>query len=216
MCATERARLDAAKNNMASVGWDRGDESMRAEAAVLVAERELAAAKGEQYAEVIDLGVTWDGGAPMPQVISDGSTAVLLCYASEAPSNTRVEGARTSVATNGRSDLIRFTFSRCSSIRFGSPNDEALHGHPLYGRGLQFYQAHIVRNSAWVAELNAIRSAHSGNRGPSDETHFLFAFHDDTFEAIADEVRVEDIEGSMRSALAAEAARQTSWDRSEA
>ena len=57
---------------MASVGWGKGDESMRAQAAVLVAERELAAAEGEPSAEVIDLGVTWDGGAPMPQVISDG------------------------------------------------------------------------------------------------------------------------------------------------
>jgi hypothetical protein len=216
MGAAERDRLHAAKNDMASVGWGKGDESMRAEAAVLVAERELAAAEGEPYAEVIDLGVTWDGGAPMPQVISDGSTTVLLCYASESPANTRGEGAPTSVATKGRSNLIRFTFSLCSSIRFGSPNDEVLHGHPLYGRGLEFYQAHIVRNSAWLAELNVINSAHSQYRGPSDETHFLFAFHDDTFEAIADEVRVEEFEGSMRSALAAEAARQTSWDRSEA
>ncbi|HEX4443555.1 MAG TPA: hypothetical protein VHZ81_08285 [Galbitalea sp.] len=216
MGAAERERLDAAKNNMASVGWGKGDESMQAQEAVLVAERELAAADGGSYAEVIDLGVTWDSGAPMPQVISGGSTTAVLCYASEPRGNAEVDTAPTSVSTKGRSNLIRFTFSLCSSIRFGAPNDEVLHGHPLYGHGLQFYQAHIVRNSTWLTELNAINSAHSHYRGPSDRTHFLFAFHDETFEAIADDVRVEEFEGSMKSALAAEAARQTSWDLSEA
>jgi hypothetical protein len=215
MGAIERERLEAAKAHSVSVGWGQGAQSREASLAVLVAERELAAADGEPYADVIDLGVEWETGAPMPQVLSDGSTATLLCYASDDRDGARDRQEPKSVAVKGASRLIRFTFDSCSSIRFGAPNDEVLHGHPLYGRGLQFYQAHIVRNSPWITELNAINSAHSRYLGPSARTHFLFAFHDETFEAVADDVQVEEFEGSMSSALIDEAARQTSWDRSE-
>jgi hypothetical protein len=38
----------------------------------LKAERELAAARAEQYAQVIDIGPRWDAGAPIPHVISNG------------------------------------------------------------------------------------------------------------------------------------------------
>ncbi len=40
----------------------------------------------------------------------------------------------------------------CVSIRFGFPNDQALHGHPLFSVGLGYYQLHEVVNSAWLME----------------------------------------------------------------
>jgi hypothetical protein len=40
----------------------------------------------------------------------------------------------------------------CADIRFGGPNDEAIEGHPLHGRGLAAYRAHEVINSAWIEE----------------------------------------------------------------
>jgi hypothetical protein len=44
----------------------------------------FAASRGEPWAEVIDLGVIWDTGAPEPHVVSDGSKVILLCYAAES------------------------------------------------------------------------------------------------------------------------------------
>jgi hypothetical protein len=49
----------------------------------LEAERELAAARGEQYAQVIDIGPRWDIGAPIPHLISNGSQAFAVCLASQ-------------------------------------------------------------------------------------------------------------------------------------
>jgi hypothetical protein len=46
------------------------------------AERELAAARGDQYAKVIDIGPRWDGGAPLSHLTSNGSRAFVLCLAS--------------------------------------------------------------------------------------------------------------------------------------
>jgi hypothetical protein len=35
---------------------------------------------------------------------------------------------------------------------FGMPNDETLHGHPLYERGLEVYGAFRVEDSSWVRQ----------------------------------------------------------------
>jgi hypothetical protein len=35
----------------------------------------------------------------------------------------------------------------CAKVRFGGPNDEALHGHPLHGRGLAGYRSRAIRIS---------------------------------------------------------------------
>lgn len=47
----------------------------------LQAERHLAAARGEQYAEVIDIGPRWDTGAPLPHLVGNGSRVFVVCLA---------------------------------------------------------------------------------------------------------------------------------------
>jgi hypothetical protein len=49
----------------------------------LAAERDLAAARSEEYAQVIDIGSLWDVGAPLPHLVSNGSRAFVVCLASE-------------------------------------------------------------------------------------------------------------------------------------
>jgi hypothetical protein len=162
----------------------------------------LAASRGEPWAEVIDLGVIWDTGAPEPHIVSDGSKVILLCYAAEStPGWYAPESQRSSGELNEL--LIEITFTRCWSFKFGSPNDETLHAHPLYGRGLQFYAAHKVYNSSWVAEIEALQASHDRYVGPGSVTadHYVLAFHDDTFEAIADAVDVKLVEGTMRDLI---------------
>jgi hypothetical protein len=53
----------------------------------LQAERDLAAARGEPYAQVIEIGPRWDVGAPLPHLISNGSRAFIMCLASQPDPN---------------------------------------------------------------------------------------------------------------------------------
>lgn len=78
--------------------------------------------------------------------------------------------------------------SRHVSAKLGSPNDEVFHGHPLAGKGLEGYTAQLVRNSRWLSELQQINSVHAGYRPEAwqKRNHYVFWFHDTTFECIAE------------------------------
>lgn len=86
----------------------------------------------------------------------------------------------------------------------GSPNDEVLHGHPLYGKGLEGYRPMRVENSAWLAELQRINSVHDGYAPERWRrlSHYFFGFHDSTFECVAESVGVELHESSLPEVLA--------------
>jgi len=66
-----------------------------------------------------------DAGAPMPAVVADDSS-LFVRYSADA------------------GNVVVIHFPLCCVFAFGSPNDEALSGHPLWGRGLQFYSVHRV------------------------------------------------------------------------
>jgi hypothetical protein len=100
--------------------------------------------------------------------------------------------AREEASEQADSDAVTVAeLLECTSVRFGFPNDEVLHGHPLYGAGLGYYQLHEVMNSAWLAELRAIEAVH--DHAPEvpfeNARHFVLTFHDSTLEAIATGVR---------------------------
>jgi hypothetical protein len=78
-------------------------------------------------------------------------------------------------------------FKRVTSVKIGSPNDEILRGHPLWGSGLEFYSAHEVKNSPWVTELIEVDRAHErfDESQWSGRRHFMLTFHDETLECIA-------------------------------
>jgi hypothetical protein len=76
--------------------------------------------------------------------------------------------------------------------RFGAPNDEARSGHPLFNLGLQHYAALEVLNSPWIAELarqNEVHPKHSPGLY-SGYRHFVWTFHDSTFECVASDFSV--------------------------
>ena len=72
------------------------------------------------------------------------------------------------------------------SVMFGSPNDEALHGHPLADRGLGAYAAHEVVSSSWIRGLERMNRAHSVHSAAACARlrHFILTFHDSTFECV--------------------------------
>ena len=77
-------------------------------------------------------------------------------------------------------------FSRCSVTKFGYPNDEALPGHPLHDRGLDFYEVGEVLHSTWVRQLTEQKRFRFPHTPDSTQRHFIFTFHDSTFECVAD------------------------------
>lgn len=189
-----RARADLARIDYSDPGWHAARQR------VLAAERTLAAARGEQYAEVIDLGVHWDTGAPLPHLVAGGLRAAIICRSAlhdptwDGTSTTMVSPSDTEEA-----DLIRIDISGYASVRIGSPNDEALHGHPLHGRGLVTQEAHEVHNSAWLEEHIRVNSVHPAHR---DEPwrrlrHILLAFHDEMVEVLCREISARVLRGNF-------------------
>jgi hypothetical protein len=74
---------------------------------------------------------------------------------------------------------------------FGSPNDEAFHGHPLAERGLGPYGAYRVEDSSWIRRLERMNSVHPRHDPERFRalTHCVLSFHDSTFECVAEGVR---------------------------
>ncbi len=170
------------------------DEYRIAHSTVQSLERQLAAARGLEYAEPFDFPVAWDTGAPMPHLLVSNSHAFLVFYVHvDDPS---WDGSYVKVRNPG-SDLPEsfavVEFYGCVSVKFGSPNDEVLHGHSLADSGLEPYSAQIVRNSKWIRELETINKVHPLYKAElwRDLNHYVFWFHDETFECVAESYEVE-------------------------
>jgi hypothetical protein len=68
---------------------------------------------------------------------------------------------------------------------------------------LDLYAAHRVHNSPWVRELMDMDRVHVAFREDdwSHLSHFLFVFHDETLDCIANEARAERRPGTMREVI---------------
>jgi hypothetical protein len=91
-------------------------------------------------------------GAPEPFLIRDGAT-VWVAYHAQDPAFPGWNHAEVTDYLEARAGqafgVVRFDgVADCS---MGPPNDERLHQHPLYGRGLRFYSFHHVRPSAAIS-----------------------------------------------------------------
>lgn len=75
----------------------------------------------------------------------------------------------------------------CHQLIYGHPNDEALHGHPLFRSGLEHYAVHRVSGSRLIAQLEARNAVHPRHRKPEfllDKEHYIFTFQDATLEIV--------------------------------
>jgi hypothetical protein len=133
-----------------------------------------------------------------PRVLADDTTLSLM-YSTD----------------DDRYAVIRFPL--CTYFAFGSPNDEALGGHPLARVGLQHYSVHEVHGSALIRELERRNSVHPRHDPASylNRRHFVFTFQDSTVECIVPAERwwtptvtmhgqLEEAEASWRSPTPAE------------
>ncbi|MEP0847346.1 MAG: hypothetical protein HRF50_11085 [Phycisphaerae bacterium] len=176
-----------------STGFDH-DEYRAAVAAVLELERQLAAAQELPYAVPLGFPARWDTGAPLPHLFRNDYKAYLIFYLATYDPNW--DGSYIKVKhpgdTNAES-LALVEFVGCLGARLGAPNEEVLRGHYLHGRGQESFTAQLVRNSPWIAELRSINSVHERFRASDwdDLKHYVFWFHDSTFESVARDYRLE-------------------------
>ncbi len=150
--------------------------------------RRRRSAQGAPVAEVIDLGVSIDIGAPLPHLVSDGMRAVVVFHAG-LPHDPEWDGRSVTMVDPGESierNLGWVMFDGVYQVSLGPPNDEALAGHPLHGAGLEYYSAHEVRNSALVAEFEQRNRVHPHHKPERFEsvTHVIITFHDETLECL--------------------------------
>jgi hypothetical protein len=145
-----------------------------------------------------------DTGAPLPIVLADDGN-LLLGYITSTPdpkwdgSNVESVGQR---SPNRSVAIVRF--EREFAHFFGPPNDEAFHGHPLSDRDLGYYGAFEVIDSSWIRKLeqmNSVHPRHSRDWFMEGKRHFVFTFHDNTFECIARGYAIERVTGSLGYAL---------------
>lgn len=205
-------RLEAAKKRLERLGgadnatWGDAFDELH------LAERGLAAQRGEPYAEVIDIGGLWDVGAPMPHLIAGSHSTFVVTFARDPDPEWDGTYVNVRSADEDVEPLLVIEIHRCHDVRFGGPNDEAIHGHPLHGRGLVGYQANEVHNSEWLKSAIRVNSVHPYH---SDEPfrrlhHYVLPFHDEMVEALGESITATRVMGTMRAVLVELAERMTS------
>ena len=186
--AQRRGLLRRAEDEVRRVGREYGWDSPQARARrerQLALERSTAAELGLPYAERVDLGVRWDAGAPKPVLLSGLRTFVAFYLSVQDP---LFDGTNPRVRDPHADHCIGVVeFKRVTAVKIGSPSDEVLRGHPLWGSGLESCSAHEVGNSPWITELMEVDRAHEhfDESRWTGRRHFMLTFHDETLECIA-------------------------------
>ncbi len=132
-------------------------------------ERQLAALRGEEYAEPFDFPLEWPSSAPYPfLMVMDGSAALTFRLKDQEADGLVL-------------------FNPCVSAKLGKPREDEFKGHPLNGRGLDWCAALRVVNSRWLEELRLINTVHQSYDAKkwADMNHYIFPFQDSTFECVA-------------------------------
>ncbi len=148
---------------------------------VAQAQRGLAAAMGEEYAVPLDIGFVPEAAVSGPLLLqTEWATFLTFNAMRKLPDGIYHDAGHAIVE-----------FEMCDQTRFGYPNDEALPGHPLYSRGLGGYGIYEVMNSRWVRQIVEQNRVSFPETPDSTQRHFIFTFHDSTFECVAQSLRAD-------------------------
>ena len=183
-----RDLLRRAEDEVRRVSREHGRDSPQARAQrqqQLGLERSSAAELGLPYAQRVDLGVEWDADTPMPVLLSGLRTFVAFYRSAHGPVADMTNPRGGDPQADHGIGVVEF--KRVTSIKAGSPNDEMLRGHPLWGSGLESCSAHEIENSPWITELMEADRAHErfGKSQWSGRHHYVLTFHDETLECVA-------------------------------
>ena len=143
--------------------------------------------KIEQIKEKFEIDI----GSPMPTILSNEHIVYLIFYVSNIDPNW--DGKTIQMRTEDVDGIVTVKFNRFAQFKFGSPNDEAMEGHPLYELGLEPYSIQKVIESEWIKELSKMNSVHPYHKDEhfSNYEHFIFFFHDTCFEIVAEGYSIE-------------------------
>ncbi len=144
----------------------------------------------------IDWTPKWDGGAPMPQVFSNGQNVYLIYTVADWDKDS-IQKIITIGSRVKNSELLALVEFDGYTFKFGIANDEVFPGLPLYKSGLDEW-AHIIENSKWIEELKSIHKVHPGYN-PFRWTklnHYVLLFKDQIMEVIAKDYTIEIFETS--------------------
>lgn len=200
-----RKRLEKAVKNLAKKpAGGETEEYYSAQEENLLIQRELSLAKKEETAILCDWPVKWNKGAPLPHVISSGHKTFLIYYTGEI--DPAWDGTYVKIIDPAKEELLLLAvveFIHCYAYKFGGANDEVIHGHPLWGRGLEPYGAHIIHNSRWIKEEEKINSVHRYYKAERWKkiNHYLLLFHDEMFECLAEGFKIETVRDTFKHVL---------------
>ncbi|TQV82148.1 hypothetical protein [Denitrobaculum tricleocarpae] len=145
-----------------------------------------------------------DPAAPLPALVANEQYVDLIYLIVEQDPDW--DGTTSTMVTTDteRGQVACIRFDRVWSHSWGAPGDETLVSHPLAARGLTYYSVFEVLNSSWVRLLERMNSVHP-RHSPSffdSARHFIFTFHDSTFECVADSYEARVARGSIASVAA--------------
>jgi hypothetical protein len=133
-----------------------------------------------------------DPGAPSPIVLASENNLVLVYQGFE---NIDWEKSYEEAFPNGpQNRLIAVVrFGRVMAHMFGPPNDDTIEGHPLAEKGLEPYSIFRIDDSSWINKLEQMNSVHEFHSKSLFQgyIHYIFTFHDSTFECIAINMKYE-------------------------
>jgi len=155
------------------------EEKLAAFDVLALAQRALAAAKGDEHAVPYDIGFKPEAAVSEPVILQTDNSTILTFSAVQKKADGKYHEVGYGVVE----------FDLCMLTKFGYPNDEARPGHPLFTKGLGDYGVYEVRNSSWIKQKTEQNRVRFPNTPDSTAKHFIFTFHDSTFECIARALR---------------------------
>jgi len=112
-------------------------------------------------------------GAPCPVVFADEHVVYLSYYDVEK-------------------NVALVKFEHCFEFKMGMPSEDEILKSPYSGLGFVNFEVHTVVNSPWLNELESRYKVISRfSRNDREYIHYIFAFHDRTFECVSSGYSVE-------------------------
>jgi hypothetical protein len=142
-------------------------------------------------------------GAPCPMLLVGEHHLHLAYYLQDTPEDWHGQFVRVVGEDSNGEAVALVEFMRPYAHMFGPPNDEAFAGHPLASRGLEPYSVFEIRDSSWIRRVERMNAVHPYHRAERflEYRHYVFAFHDRTFECIAEGFTVSLQAGSVANVL---------------
>jgi len=141
-------------------------------------------------------------GAPCPMILAREGSACLAYFLEKTPPGWDGSSVRILDTETADEPVALVAFTHLRAHLFG-PNDEVFSGHPLASRGLKPYRVFEIIESSWIRSIERMNSVHPYHRPElfAELRHFVFAFHDSTFECVSRSFSVAMHEGSVAGVL---------------